>query len=137
MNQMMSQPPLFFDDIYTALKHAVAVLGGPKKVGPMLRGEGMSVDASSKWVSECLNTDRPAEFHPEQLMAIWRACHALGDHTAFNYVSGESGYSAIPVVPEDEAAELKRKFIDAAANMTKMADRIAEMEARALRVTAR
>ena len=131
MNQSMSQVPLFFDDVDDALRHAVAVLGGPKQVGPQLRGQDLTVDAAARWVSDCLNADRPAQFHPNHLMAILRAAHELGDHTVFNYLSGECGYSAVPIVPEDEAAELKRQFIESADRMSKMAARIADMEARA------
>lgn len=131
MNQSMSQIPLYFDDVDDAMRHVVAVLGGPKKVGPMLRGQELSVDAAARWISDCLNADRPAQFHPNHMMALLRAAHEIGDHTAMNYLSSECGYSAVPVVPEDEAAELKRQFIESASQMQKMADRIAEMEARA------
>lgn len=102
----MNQTPLFFDDIDGALRHCVAVLGGPKKVGPMLRGEEMPVDASSRWVSDCLNPDRPAQFHPHQVMVMLRSARALGDHTTMNWLAGECGYDAIPITKAQEVDRL-------------------------------
>lgn len=40
----MNQAPLFFDDINAAMAHVVSALGGAKRVGPMLRGDDMTVD---------------------------------------------------------------------------------------------
>ncbi len=113
MNQMSGQVPLFFEDVYQALSHAVMVLGGPKKVGPMLRGEGVPEKTASTWVLDCLNPDRAAEFHPYQVMALLRAAAQAGDHTAMTWYAGELGYQATPVAPEDQLAELQRKFIAA------------------------
>lgn len=130
MNQSMTQIPLYFNDVDDAMRHVVAVLGGPKKVGPMLRGQELSVDAAARWISDCLNADRQAQFHPNHILALLRAAHEIGDHTGFNYLASECGYSAVPVVPEDEAAELKRQFIESADRMARMAERIREMESR-------
>ena len=102
----MHQTPLFFDDIDGALRHCVAALGGPKKVGPMLRGEEMPLEASSRWVSDCLNADRPAQFHPHQVMVLLRSARAIGDHTAMNWLAGECGYDAIPVTKAQEVDRL-------------------------------
>lgn len=130
MNQTMNQTPLFFDDIDDALRHLVAVLGGPKKVGPLLRGDELPVDRLAQWVSECLNPERPAQFHPHQIMVMLRAARSLGDHTAMNWLAGEIGYQALPVEPEDEAAELQRRFIETAQTMAKWAQRIETLATR-------
>lgn len=126
----MNQTPLFFDDINAALAHVVNVLGGAKRVGPMLRGDDMTVDAAARWVLDCLNADRPAQFHPHQVMVMLRAARQIGDHTAMNWLAGEIGYQALPVEPEDEAAELQRKFIETGQMMVKMAQRIESLHLR-------
>lgn len=126
----MNQTPLFFDDINAALAHVVSVLGGAKRVGPMLRGDDMTVDAAARWVLDCLNPDRPAQFHPHQVLVLLRAARQVGDHTAMAWLAGEAGYQALPVEPEDEAAELQRKFIEASQAMAKMAQRIEALHAR-------
>ena len=126
----MNQTPLFFDDINSVLAHVVNVLGGAKKVGPLLRGDDMTVDAAARWVLDCLNADRPAQFHPHQVLVLLRAARQLGDHTAMNWLAGEAGYQAMPVEPEDEAAELQRKFIEASQAMARMALRIETLHAR-------
>lgn len=124
----MNQTPLFFDDVNTALSHVVNVLGGAKRVGPMLRGDDMTVDSAARWVLDCLNPDRPAQFHPHQVLVLLRAARALGDHTAMNWYCGEIGYQAAPVEPEDEAAALKRKYIESAQMMARIAQRIERLE---------
>jgi len=127
----VNQTPLFFDDVDDALRYVVSVLGGPKKVGPLLRGNDMTVDRLAQWVSDCLNPDRPHSFHPHQVVALLRAARGVGDHTAMGWLAAEIGYQATPVEPLDEAAELKRKFIEAAAVMERMALRIESLESRA------
>ena len=102
----MNQPPLFFDDINDALKHAVSVLGGSKKVGPMLRGGEVSDDAAGRWVLDCLNPDRPAQFHPHQVLVLFRAAREKGDHFAMRWFAGECGYDATPVTPAEEMDRL-------------------------------
>jgi len=126
----MNQTPLFFDDVDDMLRHVVSVLGGPKKVGPLLRGDELPADRLAQWVSDCLNADRPAQFHPHQVLVLLRAARQLGDHTAMNWLAGEIGYQALPVEPEDESAELQRKFIEASQAMARMALRIETLHAR-------
>lgn len=126
----MNQTPLFFDDINAMLAHVVSVLGGAKRVGPMLRGDDMTVDAAARWVLDCLNPDRPAQFHPHQIMVLLRTARQAGDHTAMNWLAGEIGYQALPVEPEDEAAELQRRFIETAQTMAKWAQRIETLATR-------
>lgn len=127
---MNYQSPLFFDDVDDVLRYVVSVLGGPKQVGPMLRGNDLPVDRLAQWVSDCLNHDRPHNFHPHQVVALLQAARNLGDHTAMNWLAGEVGYQVTPIEPEDEAADLKRKFIDAAQTMERMALRIESLESR-------
>lgn len=126
----MNQTPLFFDDINAALSHVVSVLGGAKRVGPMLRGDDMTVDAAARWVLDCLNMDRPAQFHPHHVLVLLRAARGVGDHTAMSWLAGEVGYQALPVEPEDEAADLQRRFIETGQMMAKMAQRIEALAAR-------
>ena len=127
----MNQQPHCFDDINAMLGHLVAVLGTAKKVGPLLRGDDMPVDALARWVLDCLNPDRPAQFHPHHIMVLLRAARQIGDHVAMDWLAGEIGYQAIPVEPEDEAAELQRKFIETGQMMAKMAQRIESLQTRA------
>lgn len=63
-------------------------------------------------------------------MVLLRAARQAGDHTAMNWLAGETGYQALPVEPEDEAAELQRKFIETGQMMAKMAQRIEALHAR-------
>lgn len=123
----MMQSPLFFESPHEALAHVVSVLGGAKKAGSAMRPE-LSVDAAARWVLDCLNPDRPAQFHPDQVIWLLRAARRASDHAAMQWWAGECGYRAEAVEPEDEAAALKRKFIESAANMARLAERIEKLE---------
>lgn len=126
----VNQTPLFFDDVDDALRHLVSVLGGPKKVGPLLRGNELPADRLAQWVSDCLNPDRAHNFHPNHVLVLLRAARAIGDHSAMNWLAGELGYQALPVEPEDEAAELQRRFIETGQMMARMAQRIEALSSR-------
>ncbi|MDP2026429.1 hypothetical protein [Sulfuriferula sp.] len=123
----MMQSPLFFESENDALAHVVSVLGGAKKVGTLLRPE-LAADAAGRWVLDCLNAERPAQFHPPQVMYLLRAARAVGDHAAMAWWAGECGYQALPIEPQDEAAELKRRFIESADLLARMARRIEQLE---------
>lgn len=125
----MMQSPLFFESAHEALAHVVSVLGGAKKVGSSMRPD-LSVDGAARWVLDCLNPERPAQFHPPQVIFLLRAARESGDHVAMQWWASECGYRAEAVEPEDESAELKRKFIESAAQMAKMASRIEALETR-------
>lgn len=63
-------------------------------------------------------------------MVLLRAARQAGEHTAMNWLAGEIGYQAMPVEPEDEAAELQRRFIETGQMMARMAQRIEALSSR-------
>lgn len=106
------QVPLFVEDLSEAIRATVNALGGFKTVGVELRPEKSAVDAG-KWLADCLNPDKRDKLDPEQLAYIRRRGRLAGCHILASYEMREAGYShPSPVAPEDEAAELQRKFIE-------------------------
>lgn len=108
------QYPLFHEDIHDALKTVVAALGGPQKVGVMLRPEyDEKPDTAGRWLSDCLNPDRSAKLDFDQFFAVLRAGRRIGCHVGMHHITQEVGYAPPqPVEPEDELARLQRQFIE-------------------------
>jgi len=107
-----SQVPMFVDSYSEAIRAAINSLGGFKCVGVELRPEKNAVDAG-RWLADCLNHDKRDKLDPDQLAYIRRRSREVGCHVLASYEMRDAGYSRPqPVAPEDEAAELQRKFIE-------------------------
>lgn len=121
------QDELFHEDINAAIGHAIAALGGPKRVGAEL-WPTMTVDAAGRRVADCLNPDRTQQFHPSDLLWILKASRTAGVHSAMAFICREAGYAdPQPVEPEDEAAELQRQFIASQQAMNQILKRMEKL----------
>lgn len=106
------QIPMFVEDLSEAIRATVQALGGFKQVGSKLRPERSAIDAG-KWLADCLNPSKRDHLDPEQLALIRRDARAAGCHILASFEMREAGYAPpTPVAPEDEAAELRRSFIE-------------------------
>lgn len=124
----MTQSALFYESLTDAIKEAVRVCGGTKVVACQLWPE-KSPDAAGRSLADCLNEHREARLSPDQLMMVARLARARGCHSILSYMAQETGYAApIPVEPKDEAADLKRQYIESAKQMMRMAERIERLE---------
>lgn len=122
------QGALFCESIYDALGAIVQALGGPKKVGPRMQPTKTEEDART-WLLNRLNPDRREKFDPEEIM--WLICEGrkAGCHVLINYICESSQYAPpTPIDPEDQRAELQRKFIEATRNLQSMAREIQRLE---------
>lgn len=108
----MEQQPLFFEDIYDALKHVVQAAGGAKAVGAHVFPHKEQPDAAGRLLMDCLNEGRPEKLDPEHLLALLRIGHDAGCHQAIHYICTHSGYTTPePIEPEDERAALQRQVV--------------------------
>lgn len=123
----MEQEPLFFEDIYDAYRHAVQRLGGAKTVGSSLFPE-KSPDKAGEHLLNCLNRDRAEKLDLEQLLWIKREGRKAGCHVITAFENAEAGYAPPqPIEPEDEKAELQRRFIRAAGDVSRILKRFEEL----------
>lgn len=106
-----NQIPLFAQDLREALRTLVAHLGGVKRIGAQMRPD-LPADDAGRWLSKCLDRERPEKLSFEQLLYLLRLGHDAGCHVAMQYLAAEAGYHATPIEPLDERAALERQFID-------------------------
>lgn len=105
MASTTTQPPLFVESVYDALKAIVAALGGPKIVGAALWPQ-KSVDDARVQLLHCLNPDRSDKLDPEQVVLLFRLAREADFHVAKHWLDGETGYQAsLPADPGDEQAK--------------------------------
>lgn len=131
----MEQEPLFHEDIYAAISHVVAAMGGNKRVGAML-WPSLTADAAGRKLANCLNPDRAENLKPEELMMVFREANAKSAHSGMAYFNSECGYSAPePLKPEDEKAKLQRQYIEATkalGSIAKQMERYSDLSVRAV-----
>lgn len=102
----MTQDALFHEDVYDALRSAIARLGGYKVVGHRFWPH-KSPDKAGELLASCLNRDRHEKLDPEQVILLLRWAREIGFHAAKHWIDAESGYAAgAPVEPEDRLGEL-------------------------------
>lgn len=113
-----------------SLVECVKACGGSVKVGPKLWPE-MLTDAAQRKLLDCLNEDRPAKLSPEQVLLILRLARDRGCHAGMNFLASSLSYAEpVPIEPKDEADELRRQFIQATGELSRMAERIQTLEQR-------
>lgn len=124
----MTQPALFTESIYDALSDVVRALGGPKDTGKLMRPT-LAADDAGQWVKDCLNPTRRERFNPEQVMWLIRKGRELGCHSIVNYICDDGGYTRpSPTSPLDEAAQLKRDYIESVRMQKRIAERLERLE---------
>lgn len=127
----MDQVPMFFEQVEDALGYIIQALGGAKVVGAKLRPDMAenSPESAQRWVLECLNPDRPAFFHPAQVIMLLRMAREANLHNAMDWLCDRTGYAKPqPLEPQDEYALLQRQFIQAAEMLKSLTPRLDELQ---------
>jgi hypothetical protein len=101
---MQAEMP-FFEGPEDALRSAVQLLGGAKKVGAMIWPD-KGIDAASRLLQDCLNPSRAEKLDVTQVMFIFSQAKASGHHAPFAWFCGEVGYDARPITKAEEADRL-------------------------------
>jgi len=126
-----SQFDLFHEDIYKALDTCIQALGGAKAVGVTLWGESALPDQQGQKLNHCLDPNHAQKLSLEEMLWILRKAHDAGCHAGVNYICRDTGYSdPQPLDLEDETAQREREFIQAVANLQKLAGNISDLSGR-------
>lgn len=111
-----------------ALVELVKALGGSKQVGPLLWPADDPGTAQRKLL-DCLNPERPHHLRPEQVLFLLRLGRQRGVHGVMAWICHEAGYAPpVAVEPRDEMAELQRQFLEAAAGLQGLGQRLERMQ---------
>lgn len=120
----MEKECVVYDDIEDALKDAVRHLGGNKNVARQLWPD-KDPDIAGRLLADCLNPNRQERLAPSQVVFVLRLAREAGYHAPMHYFCGEAGYEpAKPREPEDEKAELQRRFIEATEVQSQLLERL-------------
>jgi len=124
-----------YEDTIDMLGDVVRALGGPKKVGLMLRGNSLPVEQAANWVRDCLNRERREKFDPEQVLQLLRAAREFGFHAGKHWLDAEVGYEqGRPLNPKDEAAALAEKIDHSLAELRGLVSRLERLGQSPLKV---
>lgn len=95
-----------------------------KIVGSMMWGS-IGVTAAQNKLRDCLDPTRPHKLSIEEHMWILREAKTCGYHDGMNYFCSDIGYSIpTPIEPQDDRAELQKKFIAMGADMKLMFEKL-------------
>lgn len=126
---MAEQGELFHEDIYDAFRHAVKALGGAKKVGLRLWPD-KPMDQAAERLLHCLNPDRPEKLDLYQTEWLLREANRKGCHIAMQRLCLDTHYDdPRPINPEDEKAELQRRYIESVRTQSDIANRLERLVA--------
>ncbi len=126
---MGSSEPLFFDDFRGSIRHLVGALGGPKKVGMLLRPT-LSPQTAANWVNDCLNPERDSKFDFEDIVTLIKAGRELGVHCANWQLQDETGYTRPTIAPAKTPEQvLAAQMARTLAEFQRLADEAAALAA--------
>lgn len=119
----MEQPPLIVESLNEAIKFTARAIGFAEIALELWPAKGAK-DAA-RYLHDCLNSERPHKLSGEEILHIARRGREVGCYLITGFVCMETGFAPpVPISPEDEQAELQRKFIGAVAELGAMAKRI-------------
>ena len=94
----MQQTELWHDNVYEALKAAVAACGGPKKVGGLLFPAKDETTATTR-VRSGVNPEHAQELSPPEVILIAARAKEKGDHSYMLHLGQVLGYEVSPIAP--------------------------------------
>jgi hypothetical protein len=100
--------PLFYDDIWAALRGLVSYCGGSKVVGPSIWPA--KKEKAAAWLDDCLNPDRAAKLDPQEFIALLTLARERNFHGVMQYIGDETGYEVSPKCPKDELQAALESF---------------------------
>lgn len=124
----MNQTALFHDTIYDALGADIAAAGGFKVVA----GKLWPADSSgASKLRNAINPEQPHKLCADEILQVKRLARDAGSLATITYEAQQLGYEVTLLDPKDEGDALRRQFIEATAQLSKLAQRIEMADERA------
>lgn len=118
----MRQPSA--ESINDALRQVINHAGGAKAVGARMY-PALPIHQAQQRINDSLNTEHRQHFNKLELIYLLRLGRDIGCHDAMYYLAAAVSYSEpSPIDTPDELQALQRQFIDAAAQLKQMSQRI-------------
>lgn len=122
------QQSLWHDSLEEAIRSAVDVLGGPKRVGGEL-WPSRRLHEAARLLNHSLDPDRAEKLALAELELIGRMAREAGCHTIATYLMRAWGYQdPQPVEPVDELAELQRAFMASVDQQKQILQRLEQLQ---------
>jgi hypothetical protein len=119
----MNQIPLIIDTLNDAIRDTSRAIG-VKEVARLL-WPIKPADEAARYLNDCLNPERPHKLSGEEILAIARLGRERGIHLIIAFANMDAGYAPPqPVDPEDQRAELQRRFNESVATLERLAAQI-------------
>lgn len=125
----MAQGELFYDTVYDAIHNAILACDGFKVVSGVL-WPAMKPSSAYARLKSCVDLHKDEKLDLEEVIAIARLAKDRGNHALMQYLGSELGYKVETVEPEDERAALQRDFINAVETVSKIQQRLAQVDQR-------
>lgn len=120
---MSQQFPLIVDSLNDAIRDTARAVGF-KEIAQALWPK-KSPDEAARYLNDCLNPDRPQKLDGEEILFIARKGREIGCYLITSYINADTGFAPpVPIDPDDQRAELQRRFIEGAAVLERLAARI-------------
>lgn len=129
----MEQEELWLPDWRECVRAVAVKVGGDKRLAGML-WPAKSAEQGAAWLRDCLSQERAAKLDVEEYLKVAEIGREHGVHLVVYQFCDATGYTRpAPISPEDERAELERKYIGAVQQLAKLAERMERTTARGTR----
>lgn len=113
------QIPLIVDTLNDAIRDTARAIG-VKRIAKEL-WPAKSEEEAARYLADCLNPDRPQKLSGEEILVIARRGREQGFYLITAYICADTGFAPpMPIDPEDEKAELQRRYIAAVEEQKKI-----------------
>ena len=120
----MNADRLFYESWEEAARDVIRAAGGTKAVAAVLY-PAKPVAAAAQRLTDCLNHARDEKLSLDEILLLLRIGREQKCHALMTFIAQDAAYTPpVPVELEDEKTRLMRAFVDGAAMMKTLADRL-------------
>lgn len=120
----MNGDRLFYESWQEAARDVIRAAGGTKAVSVLL-WPAKPVTAAAQRLTDCLNPSRDEKLSLDEVLLLMRIGREQKCHALMSFIAQDTSYTPpVPSELEDEKTRLMRAFVDGAAMMKVLADRL-------------
>jgi hypothetical protein len=119
----LHSPPLIVESLNEAIKFTARTVGFKEIAKELWPAKGP--EEAARYLNDCLNPDRAQKLSGEEILHIARRGREVGCYLITSFVCSDTGFAPpVPVDAQAQKAELQRQFIEGAARLERLAQRI-------------